>query len=77
MMLREEITQTFQSKIFSLNKDEPTYESREKYYERQMEEESYVIYSFEKNKKIKKRTFKKIDEKITDCLDPRKTKNGG
>ena len=27
---REEITQTFNSKIFALNKDEPTYEARKK-----------------------------------------------
>ena len=25
-------------------------------------------------KKVKKRKFKSVDEKITDCLDPRKTK---
>ena len=29
-LLREEITQTFNSKIFALNKDEPTYEVRKK-----------------------------------------------
>ena len=34
-LLREEIIQTFQSKIFALNKDEPTYEARKK-YKRQM-----------------------------------------
>ena len=73
-LLREEIIQTFQSKIFALNKDEPTYEARKKYYERQMEEELDGVDLFEKNKKVKKRKFKEIDEKITDCLDPRKTK---
>ena len=73
-LLREEIIQTFQSKIFALNKDEPTYEVRKKYYERQMEEELDGVDLFEKNKKVKKRKFKEIDEKITDCLDPRKTK---
>ena len=29
-LLREEITQTFNSKTFALNKDEPTYEARKK-----------------------------------------------
>ena len=29
-LLREEITQSFNSKIFALNKDEPTYEARKK-----------------------------------------------
>ena len=32
-ILREEITQTFQPKIFALNKEETTYEARKKYYE--------------------------------------------
>ena len=73
-LLREEITQTFNSEIFALNKDEPTYETRKKYYERQMEEELDGVDSYEKNKNIKKRIFKEIDEKITDCLDLRKTK---
>ena len=36
-LLREGIIQTFQSKIFSLNKKEPTYEARKK-YDKQMEE---------------------------------------
>ena len=73
-LLREEITQTFNSEIFALNKDEPTYETRKKYYERQMEEELDGVDSPEKNKKIKTKKFKEIDEKVTDCLDPRKTK---
>ena len=32
-LLREEISQTFQAKIFALNKEDSTYESRKKYYE--------------------------------------------
>ena len=39
-----------------------------------MEEELDGVDSYEKNKNIKKRIFKEIDEKITDCLDLRKTK---
>ena len=35
MLLREEITETFQSKIFALDKNEPTYAVRKKYYENQ------------------------------------------
>ena len=35
MLLREEITETFQSKIFALDKNEPTYAARKKYYENQ------------------------------------------
>ena len=72
--LREEITQAFQSTIFVLNKDKPTYEARKKYYERQMPEELDGVDSYKKNKKVKKRRFKEIDKKTTDCLDPRKAK---
>ena len=49
-LLREEITQTFQSKIFALNKDEPLYEARKKYYENQMEQKVDTVDSFEENK---------------------------
>ena len=72
--MRQEKIQTFQSNIFSLNKDEATNEARKK-YERQMEEELDVLDSYKKkNKKIKKGRFKDADEKIIDCLDPRKTR---
>ena len=37
-------------------------------------EELDGVDSYEKNKKVKKRKFKEIDKKITDCLNPRKTK---
>ena len=49
-LLREEITQTFQSKIFALNKDEPLHEARKKYYENQIEEKVDTVDSFEENK---------------------------
>ena len=39
-----------------------------------MEEELDGVGSNQKNKKVNRRKFKEIDEKITDCLDPRKTK---
>ena len=39
-----------------------------------MAEELDAIDAYEKSKKVKKRKFKGVDEKITDCLDPRKTK---
>ena len=54
-LLREEITQTINSKIFALNEDEPTYEARKNCYERQMEEELDDVDSYEKNKKVKKK----------------------
>ena len=39
-----------------------------------MEEELDAVDSFEKYKKVKKRKISRIDEKIPDRLDPRKTK---
>ena len=73
-LLREEISQTFQAKIFALNKEEITYEARKQNYERKMAEELDALKTYEKDKKVKKKKFKNVDEKITECLDPRKTK---
>ena len=74
-LLKEEIIQTFQSKIFALNKEDPLYITRKQYRENKMEEELDDVDSFgKKNKQTRKRKFKNIDEKILDCLDPRKTK---
>ena len=39
-----------------------------------MDEELDAVNCFEIDKNIKKRKLKYIKEKITDCLDPRKTK---
>ena len=58
-LLRKEISQTFQAKIFALNKEDSIYEACKKYYERQMAEELDAIDTY---------------EKIRECLDPRKTK---
>ena len=54
-LLRGEINATFDSKIFALNKDEPTYEERKKYYERQRTKELEAFNSYVKNKKAKKK----------------------
>ena len=54
-LLREEIIQTFQEKIFSLEKNYPYHDSRKQYYENQMQEELDGVYSYEKNKKAKKK----------------------
>ena len=39
-----------------------------------MAEELDALKTYKKDKKVKKRKFKNVDEKITECLDPRKTK---
>ena len=54
-LLREEISQTFQAKIFALNKEDSTYESPKKYYEWQMAEELDGVDTYEKNKKAKRK----------------------
>ena len=72
--MKEEIIQTFQGKIFALDKNDSTYEARKKYFENKMDEELDVVESFVKNKNKRKRKFKNFDEKIVESLDPRKTK---
>ena len=63
-LLREEISQTFQAKIFALNKEDSTYEAREKYYERKMAEELDGVDTYEKNKKVKKGNLKMLMKKL-------------
>ena len=50
------------------------YRARKKYYEQQMAKELDAIDTYEKNKKVKRKKIKNVDEKITECPDPRKTK---
>ena len=72
--MKEEIIQTFQGKIFALDKNDSTYEARKKCFENKMDEELDVVESFVKNKNKRKRKFKNFDEKIVESLDPRKQK---
>ena len=73
-LLTEEINKTYKAKIFALNQEDLTYEARKKCFERKMVEKIDAVNSFEKNKKAKKRKFQSIEDKMTDCQDPRKTK---
>ena len=73
-MFREKINSKFDSKLFALNKNDPTYEARLKYLERQRDGNLDAVSSFEKNQKAKKRKFQTVEEKIAECADPRKTK---
>lgn len=58
-----------------MNKEDPTYQPRKNYYERQMAGELDAADCFKKDeKKAKKRKFKDAHEKTSDCIDPRKTK---
>ena len=72
--MKEEIIQTYPGKIFALDKNDPTYETRKEYFENKMDKELHAVESFEKNKNKRKRKFKDIDKKIAESLDPRKTK---
>ena len=47
---------------------------RKKYFERKKAEELNAVDSFEKSKKAKKTKFQTVDDKISQYLDPRKTK---
>ena len=57
-LLRQEIIQTYASKIFALNKEDPTYEARKRRFERKKEEDLDAVNIFEENKKAKKGNFK-------------------
>ena len=48
--------------------------TRKEYYKNKMEEELDAVDLFEKSKNKWKIKFQNIDEKIEDCLDPRKTR---
>ena len=72
--MRDKIIQTFQSKTFALNKEDSSYEARKEYFENKMDEEPDAVNSFAKSKNRRKRRFKDLDEKISDCLNPTKTK---
>ena len=71
--MKEEIIRTFQAKIFAFNKDDPTYEARKEHFENKTDGELDAVDSDQKNKRIRKKKFQDTDDKITDCLDPKKT----
>ena len=73
-LMKEEIIQTFQGKIFALDKNDPTYEARKEHFENKMDEELDSVESFLKSKNRKKKKIRDTDEKIAESLDPRKTK---
>lgn len=54
-LFREEINCTYDSKIFALNKNEPTYQDCKKYYGGQKAGELDAVDSYEKNKNVKKK----------------------
>ena len=72
--MKEEIIQTFQGKIFALDKNNLTYKAKKEYFEDKMDEQHDAAESFEKSKNRRKRKFKDIDAKTEECQDPRKTK---
>ena len=57
-LLRQEINQTYEAKIFNVNKEDPTYKARKKYLERKKEEDLDAVSTFENSKKIKKKKVK-------------------
>ena len=74
-LLRKEIEQTFQGKIFALNKEDQTYEARKKYLDRKKEEELDTVNSFEKKQKSKKKeNFKLMMKNVYPTLTLEKPK---
>ena len=72
--MKEEIIQTFQVRIFALDKNDLIYEARKEYFENKMDDELDSVESFVKLRNKTKRKFKDIGEKIAESLDARKTK---
>ena len=70
--MKEQILQPFQEKISALDKNHPAYETKKEHLQDKTDKLLDVIISFKKNKR--KRKFKDIDQKTTECLNTRKTK---
>ena len=75
-VMRKEITQDRTTKIMSLNKNDPTYQARQEYFENKMEEDLDAVDSFEQNLKMgrKKRKFQDINSKIEKAVSCKKNK---
>ena len=76
-LLREEINSTYDAKIFTLNRDDPTCEAQKKYYQRGEAEDLDAVDTYEKKQKSKEKRNLNVSMKkyqITDSLDPQKTK---
>ena len=72
-MIRREIEEDFETKLSLLDKNDLTYDTNLAYLERKKNLDA--VNSFEKeNAKAKKRKFQTIEEKVSACSDPRKTK---
>ena len=68
---KQERTQTYDT----LNKEDPTYKARKKYFERKKEEDIDPVNTFEKNKKVKKGKFQSIKNTIFRLSGPKKNEN--
>lgn len=74
VLLKEKIIQIFQSKIFALNKEDPLFESKKKYYENKMEEELEAVENHEKSKKLIKEKITTLTRKFWSVLTLEKIK---
>ena len=62
-LMKKEIIQTFQEKIFALNKNNSTYEARKEYFENKKEEDIDSVESFAKSKNKRKKKLKMLMKK--------------
>lgn len=74
VLLKEKIIQIFQWKIFALNKEDPLFESKKKYYENKMEEELEAAENHEKSKKLIKEKITTLTRKFWSVLTLEKIK---
>ena len=74
VLLKEKIIQIFQSKIFALNKEDPLFEFKKKYYENKMEEELEAVENHEKSKKLIKEKITTLTRKLWSVLTLEKIK---
>ena len=72
--MRREMEGEFEEKLKNLNKEDPAYEAILEYFERRKAEDLDAVDSFVKKMKAKKRKLESIENKISMCADPRKTK---
>ena len=73
-LMRREMEGEFEEKLKNLNKEDPAYEAILEYFERRKAEDLDAVDSFVKKMKAKKRKLESIENKISMCADPRKTK---
>ena len=72
--MKKDIENELEQKLKNLNKEDPAYEATLEYFERRKAEDLDAVDSSVKKMKVKKRKLESMEDKISRCADPRKTK---